>query len=99
MSGFNRRTFLALGGVSAVGAAAAACSQEESRGTSGDIDGATNDELIIDFAGEHQAGIITPMKNSLHLEAFDMDEKASRDDLVDLLQRCTDAARRLTLVG
>lgn len=99
MGGFNRRTFLALGGVSAVGAAAAACSREESRGASGDIDGAANDELIIDFTGEHQAGIITPMQNSLHFAAFDMDEKASRDDLVDLLQRWTDAARRLTLGG
>lgn len=99
MSGFNRRTFLALGGVSAVGAAAAACSRDESHGASGDIDGAVNDELIIDFAGEHQAGIISPMQNSLHFAAFDMDEKASRDDLIDLLQRWTDAARRLTLGG
>lgn len=103
MGTLNRRTFLALGGVSAAGAAAAACSREDgsssrsSRG--GDIDGAAHEEMIIDFAGEHQAGIITPMQNNLHFAAFDMDEKADRDDLIDLLTRWTDAARRLTLGG
>lgn len=96
MAGFNRRTFLALGGLSAAGAVAAACSPE---GAKGAIDGAANDDLIIDFAGEHQAGIISPMQNSLHFAAFDMDENATRDDLVALLQRWTDAARRLTLGG
>ena len=39
------------------------------------------------------------MQTSLHFAAFDMDEKATRDDLIDLLQRWTDASRRLTLGG
>ena len=98
MRGFNRRTFLALGGVSAAGAAAAACSRDFSS-ASGSADSTSPDELIIDFAGEHQAGIISPMQTSLHFAAFDMDEKATRDDLIDLLQRWTDASRRLTLGG
>ena len=98
MRGFNRRTFLALGGVSAAGAAAAACSRDTSS-ASGSADSTSPDELIIDFAGEHQAGIISPMQTSLHFAAFDMDEKATRDDLIDLLQRWTDASRRLTLGG
>ena len=84
MGKLNRRAFLALGGVSAAGAAAAACSRDGSSAT-GDIDGAAHEEMIIDFAGEHQAGIISPMQNNLHFAAFDMDEKADRDDLIDLL--------------
>lgn len=104
----NRRTFLALGGVGTAGAAAAACApgdgsqSAQNRGRDsrkGGIDGVDHDELIIEFAGEHQAGIITPMQNNLHFAAFDMSEKADRKDLQDLLERWTDAARRLTLGG
>lgn len=99
MAGFDRRTFLTFGGLGAAGAVAAACTRDDSREASGDNADGTNNEQIIDFAGEHQAGIVSPMQNSLHFAAFDMDEKASREDLIDLLQRWTNAARRLTLGG
>ena len=99
----DRRKFLALGGVGAAGAAAAACAREDSRdsgsGGAGGIDGASHEELIVDFAGAHQAGIITPMQNNLHFAAFDMSEKADQKKLIRLLERWTDAARRLTLGG
>ena len=106
MGGYElgRRHFLALGGVGAAGAAAAACAPGDSDrsgagGRSGGIDGTAHEELIVDFAGDHQAGIITPMQNNLHFAAFDMSEKADRKDLQRLLERWTAAARRLTLGG
>ena len=93
----DRRKFLALGGVGAAGAAAAACAREDSRdsgsGGAGGIDGVNHEELIVDFAGAHQAGIITPMQNNLHFAAFDMSEKADQKKLIRLLERWTAAAR------
>ena len=57
------------------------------------------EERVIDFSGEHQAGITTPMQNNLHFAAFDVSPKADKDDLRGLLERWTAAARRLTLGG
>jgi deferrochelatase/peroxidase EfeB len=47
------------------------------------------------FYGEHQAGIITPMQDRLHLAAFDV-TASSRTELVELLQDWTNAAERMT---
>lgn len=97
----SRRTFLALGGMSAgLGVSAAACSRAEEAATAR-ADGRSDDleERLVDFAGEHQAGIITPMQNNLHFAAFDVAEDATAKDLRDLLERWTAAARRLTLGG
>jgi deferrochelatase/peroxidase EfeB len=49
------------------------------------------------FFGEHPAGITTPMQDRVHFAAFDLDADASRDDLIDLLQRWSYAASRLQL--
>lgn len=91
----NRRQLLALGGLGAAGATLAACGDgASSKQGSDDIE-----ERVVDFAGEHQAGIITPMQNNLHFAAFDVDPKADREAVVDLLTRWTAAARRLVLGG
>jgi deferrochelatase/peroxidase EfeB len=47
------------------------------------------------FYGNHQAGITTPMQDSLYFASFDL-AAAKRDDLVALLKTWTAAAARLT---
>ena len=56
-------------------------------------------ELSYDFEGAHQAGITTEVQDQMHFAAFDLDADADRDDLIQLLQDWTAAARRLTLGG
>jgi deferrochelatase/peroxidase EfeB len=46
------------------------------------------------FHGSHQAGIVTPAQDRLHLAAFDVTAR-SRDELVALLQDWTHAAERM----
>ena len=48
------------------------------------------------FHGAHQAGIATPAQDRLHFASFDLTERATREDLIALLQAWTDAAARLT---
>lgn len=48
------------------------------------------------FVGEHQAGIVTPVQDHLHFAAFDMSSRATREDLIALLQEWSYAASRLT---
>lgn len=48
------------------------------------------------FYGAHQAGIVTPAQDRLHFAAFDLTARATRDDLIALLQAWSDAAARLT---
>lgn len=93
----NRRQLLTLGGLGAAGATLAACA-ENNDSTEAASPGADED-AIVEFAGEHQAGIITPMQNNMHFAAFDIAPDATREDVVDLLERWTAAARRLTLGG
>ncbi|MGY5884370.1 iron uptake transporter deferrochelatase/peroxidase subunit [Modestobacter lacusdianchii] len=50
---------------------------------------------MVRFAGEHQAGIITPAQDRLHFVAFDVITD-SREDLAALLRTWTVAAVRLT---
>ena len=47
------------------------------------------------FRGAHQAGIVTPAQDRLHFVALDVTTD-DRDELVDLLQRWTEAAERMT---
>jgi deferrochelatase/peroxidase EfeB len=47
------------------------------------------------FYGPHQAGITTPMQDSLYFAAFDL-TAATRDDVIALLRAWTQAAARLT---
>jgi deferrochelatase/peroxidase EfeB len=48
------------------------------------------------FRGQHQAGIVTPAQDRLHFASFDLTSRATRDDLIRLLQDWTSAAARLT---
>ncbi|SDL42831.1 iron uptake transporter deferrochelatase/peroxidase subunit [Microbacterium azadirachtae] len=48
------------------------------------------------FEGAHQAGITTRVQEHLHFASFDMMPRASRDDLISLLQDWSYAASRLT---
>jgi deferrochelatase/peroxidase EfeB len=50
---------------------------------------------IVAFAGEHQAGIVTPAQDRLHFVAFDVITK-DRDKLVRMLKDWTAAAARMT---
>lgn len=47
------------------------------------------------FAGAHQAGIVTPAQDRMHFAAFDLDASATRERLIELLQRWSYAASRL----
>jgi deferrochelatase/peroxidase EfeB len=57
------------------------------------------EELTYDFAGEHQAGIVSPAQDRMHFASFDLREDTDRDDLIELLEDWTAAAARLTLGG
>ncbi len=62
-------------------------------------DHATNpvhaDVDVVPFHGDRQAGIVTPAQDRLHFAAFDVTTD-DRDQLVDLLQEWTNAARHMT---
>ena len=47
------------------------------------------------FTGRHQAGIVTPAQDRLHLAAWDL-TTTSREDVIALLRRWTAAAARMT---
>ena len=49
----------------------------------------------VPFTGAHQAGIVTPAQDRLHFVAFDVTTD-DRDELVEMLQAWTAAARRMT---
>ncbi|MGR6966749.1 iron uptake transporter deferrochelatase/peroxidase subunit [Geodermatophilus sp. URMC 61] len=49
----------------------------------------------VPFTGAHQAGIVTPAQDRLHFVAFDVTTDR-REDLVEVLQAWTAAARRMT---
>ena len=55
------------------------------------------DGTTYSFFGEHPAGITTPMQDRVHFAAFDIDDDASREELIDLLQRWSYAASRLQI--
>ncbi|SNS46935.1 iron uptake transporter deferrochelatase/peroxidase subunit [Rhodococcoides kyotonense] len=50
---------------------------------------------IVDFRGDHQAGIVTPAQDRMHFVAFDITTD-SRDEFVALLREWTEMAERLT---
>lgn len=98
----SRRHMLGLLGAGGIGAAAGGALGFA--GGRASADGAADakaetDELTYPFEGEHQAGIITPAQDRMHFAAFAMMEDTTREDLIDLLQRWTTAARRLTIGG
>ncbi|MBP2704067.1 deferrochelatase/peroxidase EfeB [Microbispora sp. RL4-1S] len=94
----SRRGLFGLGaaGVAVVGAGAATASAvtREAREHT-PAAGASAASGSVPFYGGHQAGITTPAQDRLHFAAFDVTTR-KRDELVDLLQRWTAAAARMT---
>ena len=50
---------------------------------------------VVEFRGDHQAGIATPAQDRMHFVAFDVITE-SRDELVSLLKTWTEVAERMT---
>ncbi|MEO6470523.1 MAG: iron uptake transporter deferrochelatase/peroxidase subunit [Aeromicrobium sp.] len=76
---------LALGGIGAAQAASNNSGHE----------GANPSSVPVPFEGAHQAGIVTPAQDRLHLAVFDVTTE-SRDDVISLLKDWTAAARKAT---
>jgi deferrochelatase/peroxidase EfeB len=85
----SRRSFLAAGGAGALLAgagplaAAGAAAADASSGPG-----------VVDFHGQHQAGIATPVQNHLSFATFDL-AATTRSDVADLLRTWTTAAAAL----
>ncbi|HTJ33391.1 MAG TPA: iron uptake transporter deferrochelatase/peroxidase subunit [Dactylosporangium sp.] len=90
----DRRKMIGLAGAGAIGAAAAGVvgSQVFDRP---DPAQASDPGAAVPFYGAHQAGIVTPAQDRLHFVAFDVITD-KRDALVELLQKWTAAAARMT---
>ena len=87
----ERRRLFGLAGAGAVGLVAAGAVGAAVRGSAAtgiDISGA------VDFYGDHQAGIVTPAQDRLHVVSFDV-TTTERAALVRLLKTWTAAAARL----
>ena len=50
---------------------------------------------VVDFYGDHQAGIVTAAQDRMHFVAFDV-VTSSRDELIDLLNTWTEVAARMS---
>ena len=87
MSELSRRGFLGVAGGAAAAAALplSACAD----------DGKAAAAPTVPFFGTHQAGIITPAQDRLHIAAFDL-ITTEREAIKQLLQRWTDAAAKMT---
>ena len=90
-SRISRRSLLGAAGVGALAAGAAGGYAVGSSQTDVEPD---TDALPVEFAGRHQAGIVTPAQDRMYFVALDMTSE-KRDDLVSLLQDWTVAARKL----
>lgn len=99
----SRRSMLGLLGASgagvAIGASGGIAVDRHIRSPEVTATNTDTNEKTYDFDGPHQAGIITEAQDRLHFAAFDFDEGATREAVIDLLERWTAAARRLTLGG
>jgi deferrochelatase/peroxidase EfeB len=86
---FSRRRLLGWAGAgAALAGAGAACSAEQSGGS-------TFAEGVVPFRGARQAGIITPAQDRLHFVALDL-TTGDRERVRNLLQKWTTAAERMT---
>lgn len=91
----SRRAVLGLaGGTAGLAGLAAVGGLAVGRSTAPDP-GLDVERRTYPFAGDHQAGIVTPQQERLYLAAFDL-TSTDRSDLVGLLQRWTTLAARLT---
>ncbi|MDY5785747.1 Dyp-type peroxidase [Corynebacterium sp.] len=99
----TRRAFIA--GTSVASAAALAACAEDSTSASGETSGgegtnsATNAEpltdAVVEFDGEHQAGVDTPTQASINLVGFDLKEGVDKRAVVRLMRVWTEDARAL----
>ncbi|MEY9990878.1 deferrochelatase/peroxidase EfeB [Streptomyces sp. V4I8] len=92
----SRRALIGWGGAGlALGAAAAGGAVAMTR-TGNDVDPAgAATGAAIDFYGDRQAGIATPVQDRLHFAAFDV-QTDDRAEFVQMLKDWTAAARRMT---
>lgn len=97
MSGVSRRRLLGLvgGGAALAGAGVAAGVTAGRASSDAADDGDGGDDRVVAFHGEHQAGIVTPAQDRMHVVALDV-TTTDRDELVALLKAWTDAAVRMT---
>jgi deferrochelatase/peroxidase EfeB len=91
----TRRALLASGGAAAAVAAAAGVGY--AAGQEGDDATPHGNSHIVDFYGEHQAGIATPAQDRLHFAAFDVTNGTKATELRDLLKEWTAAS--ITMAG
>ena len=92
----GRRQFLGVAGAAGAGALAASAATLGADDVGRSPAAAASAHGGIEpFHGEHQAGIVTAAQDKLLIAAFDVTSTA-RDDVVDLLQQWTRAARRMT---
>ncbi len=104
-SGLSRRRLFGLAGMGTAGALTSGgigfllgdAAAVSSRSGFGAESGSRLVELAAatGFHGAHQAGILTAAQDHLHFAAFDIDS-TDREELRTLLERWTDAARRMT---
>ncbi|MEJ5944541.1 Dyp-type peroxidase domain-containing protein, partial [Pseudokineococcus basanitobsidens] len=91
--GPSRRRLLA--GLGLAGAAVAGAGVDRAATAVAASSGGAAARGVVTFEGTHQAGITTPVQGHLHLAALDV-VGGGREELADLLQRWTAAARALT---
>jgi deferrochelatase/peroxidase EfeB len=93
--GVHRRWLLGAAGAGVVAAGAGIGIAVASASDTSPADGGADPAAAVPFRGPHQAGIVTPAQDRLHFAAFDVTTD-DRDELIDLLQRWTAAAERMS---
>ncbi|WP_454118043.1 iron uptake transporter deferrochelatase/peroxidase subunit [Microbacterium lacticum] len=95
--GLSRRGLLGLAaGVGAAGLAIGAGAGSAAGVAVGRSRAAGAEASVHPFFGTHQAGITTPVQDHLHFAAFDMADRTTREDLIELLQDWTYASARMS---
>ncbi|WP_144627876.1 iron uptake transporter deferrochelatase/peroxidase subunit [Arthrobacter woluwensis] len=88
----SRRGLLTTASLVGAGAIGAAASYAVTRPSGADAQPAAS--AVVPFHGEHQAGIVTPVQDRLHIAAFDV-TATTRDDVIGLLKDWTAAAEAM----
>ncbi|WP_018296769.1 Dyp-type peroxidase [Corynebacterium lubricantis] len=96
--GLSRRGFLALVGLGGGGVAAGYLTHAASSAHAAPSSGGRpeSSDLVYDFFGAHQAGIVTPQQDQMHMAAFTVDAQTTREELIELLRDWTFASSRMT---
>ncbi|QTE28788.1 iron uptake transporter deferrochelatase/peroxidase subunit [Pengzhenrongella sicca] len=93
--GISRRAVLGLAGAGAATAGLGVAGGFAAARAGADAAGPAGPARSYAFAGEHQAGIVTPAQDRLHFASWDL-TTTSREEVVALLRRWTAAAARMT---